>query len=101
MSPQGAELRDCLGLKLRVTMTVIAAAILWLAVAAAVLALAFRRALAGAWREPVLRAPVLIFESDDWGYGPLLQAERLERIAELLTRFRDGRGRHPVTTLGV
>src|SRR5512132_813809 len=82
-------------------MIVIAAVILWLAFASALLALAYRRTLLAAWREPVLRAPVLILESDDWGYGPLLQAERLDRLAELLAAFRDAFGRHPVTTLGV
>ena len=82
-------------------MTVIAVAILWLVVCSALLALAYRHALLAAWREPVLRTPVLILESDDWGYGPLLQAQRLDRIAELLTRFTDGLGRHPVATLGV
>jgi hypothetical protein len=82
-------------------MAVIAAAILWLALSSAVLALIYRRALFAAWREPVLRAPVLILESDDWGYGPPLQSERLDRIAELLAGFRDAFGRHPVTTLGV
>lgn len=65
------------------------------------LALAYRRALRAAWREPVLRAPVLILESDDWGYGPAEQAERLEYLAELLAGFRDQTGRHPVMTLGV
>jgi pimeloyl-ACP methyl ester carboxylesterase len=83
------------------TMTAIAAAILWVAVSCAALALFFRRPLSAAWREPVLRAPVLILESDDWGYGPLQQAERLDRLAELLSRFRDAFGRHPVTTIGV
>ena len=82
-------------------MAVIAAALLWLAVSSAVLALAFRRALSAAWREPVLRAPVLILESDDWGYGPLAQAARLDRIADLLAGFGDALGRHPVATLGV
>jgi hypothetical protein len=28
-----------------------------------------------AWREPVLRHPVLIIESDDWGPGPAQQAK--------------------------
>ncbi len=79
----------------------IAAALLWLAVSSAVLALIFRRPLASAWREPVLRAPVLILESDDWGYGPLAQQEWLDRIADILARFQDGSGRHPVMTLGV
>src|SRR5262250_2053931 len=80
----------------------IAAAVLaWLLASTVVLALLYRRALQAAWREPVLRAPVLIFESDDWGYGPPLQAERLDRIADLLARYRDPLGRHPVATLGV
>ena len=56
-------------------MAVIVAAILWLAISSALLALAYRRALWAAWNEPVLRAPVLILESDDWGYGPPVQAE--------------------------
>jgi hypothetical protein len=82
-------------------MALIAAVVLWLAVSSALLALAFRRALSAAWREPVLRAPVLILETDDWGYGPLVQAERLDRIANLLSSFHDPFGRHPVATLGV
>jgi hypothetical protein len=82
-------------------MTVVAAVILWLGVSGALLALVYRRALSAAWREPVLRAPVLILESDDWGYGPLLQAERLDRIADVLAGFSDASGRHPVATLGV
>jgi hypothetical protein len=82
-------------------MAVIAAAILWLAVSSVLLAVAYRRALWAAWREPVLRAPVLILESDDWGYGPLLQAERLDRIAELLAGFCDALDHHPVMTLGI
>ena len=44
---------------------------------------------------------VLILESDDWGYGPQVQAERLDRLADLLADFRDTLGRHPVATLGV
>jgi hypothetical protein len=82
-------------------MGLIVAALLWLVVTSMLLALAFRRALFAAWREPVLRAPVLILESDDWGYGPLLQAERLDRMADLLAEFRDTLGRHPVATLGI
>src|SRR6266511_4414604 len=82
-------------------MPVIAAAILWLAVSSVLLALAYRRALSAAWREPVLRVPVLILESDDWGYGPVEQAQRLDQIGALLARFRDSRGSHPVMTLGV
>jgi hypothetical protein len=83
------------------TTSLVEAVILWLVISAALLALAYRRMLLAAWREPVLRAPVLILESDDWGYGPLLQAERLDRIADVLAGFRDAFGRHPVATLGV
>ncbi|HUH93118.1 MAG TPA: glycosyl hydrolase [Casimicrobiaceae bacterium] len=82
-------------------MAAIAAVVLWLVASGALLALAYRRVLLAAWREPVLRVPVLILESDDWGYGPLSQADRLDRIAELLARFRDSTGRHPLVTLGV
>ncbi len=74
--------------------------VLWLVITVALL-VGYRRELSAAWQEPVLREPVLILESDDWGYGPLLQAERLDRIADLLAGFRDAFGRCPVATLGV
>lgn len=54
-----------------------------------------------AWREPVLRHPVLIIESDDWGPGPPGHAQALERLAVCLGQFRDGTGRAPVMTLGL
>ena len=54
-----------------------------------------------AWREPVLRHPVLIIESDDWGPGPPEHAEALDRLAACLARYRDGTGRAPVMTLGL
>lgn len=53
------------------------------------------------WREPVLRQPVLIIESDDWGAGPLQQAEALRRLGGLLRRVRDAGGRPALMTLGV
>jgi hypothetical protein len=70
--------------------------LLWAAVL-----LAFARPLAARWREPVLRHPVLIIESDDWGAGPLAQADALTHLSALLQQVRD-RNRHPaVMTLGV
>ncbi|MDW8323003.1 MAG: hypothetical protein RMK60_02770 [Burkholderiales bacterium] len=61
-----------------------------------------RRQLHALWREPVLRRPVLIIESDDWGAGPVAaQAEALHRLVDLLTRFHDCSGRHPVVTLAM
>jgi len=63
--------------------------------------LAFAVPLAARWREPVLRQPVLIIESDDWGAGPLAQADALRRLAASLQRVRDRSGRPAVMTLGV
>ena len=63
--------------------------------------LAFARPLAARWREPVLRCPVLVIESDDWGAGPLQQADALRRLLALLQRIRDNSGRPAVMTLGV
>jgi len=69
----------------------------------AVTALVFRNRvlLAQLWAEPVLRRPVLIIESDDWGAGPLAQAEALQKLAALLSKFSDSEGRHPKMTLGL
>jgi len=82
-------------------MTWVAVVTLWLAAASAALAIAFRHRIAAAWREPVLRSPVVILESDDWGYGPVEQSGMLKRLAELLAGFHDRTGRSPVMTLGV
>lgn len=60
-----------------------------------------RRDLSAAWAEPCLRAPVLVFEGDDWGFGPPEQAEALRDIAAVLRRYADAEGRPPVMTLGV
>lgn len=61
----------------------------------------FRHLLFGLWREPVMRVPVLIFESDDWGPGKQQQARQLERLSGLLQSYQDAKGRHPVMTLGI
>lgn len=63
--------------------------------------LAFAGPLAARWREPVLRHPVLIIESDDWGAGPLRQAEALSHLSAVLQRVRDRNGHPAVMTLGV
>lgn len=73
----------------------------WLVLVAGAL-LWYRRALMALWREPLLDQPVLIFESDDWGAGPVeSQTQALHRLVDLLTRFRDHAGRHPVMTLAL
>ncbi|MHB8759682.1 MAG: hypothetical protein ACYC5S_06115 [Thiobacillus sp.] len=63
--------------------------------------LAFARPLVARWREPVLRQPALVIESDDWGAGPLEQAAALRGLAALLRRVHDGSGRRALMTLGV
>lgn len=53
------------------------------------------------WREPVLRHPVLILESDDWGPGPDGHAQALAALVDTLLRQRDRTGRPAVATIGV
>ena len=53
------------------------------------------------WREPVMRHPCLVLESDDWGAGPLEQTAALKRLIELLGGFRDATGQPARMTLGV
>ncbi len=53
------------------------------------------------WREPVLKWPVLIIESDDWGPGPTQHASALEAISTCLEQYRDALGNPAVMTLGV
>ena len=77
-------------------LAVVLVATLWVLVL-----LAFARPLRARWREPVFRHPLLVIESDDWGAGPLAQAEALREIAAVLESFRDSTGRHPVMTLGL
>lgn len=72
----------------------------WLLVVCTIL-FVYRLELLHLWREPVLRYPVLIVESDDWGAGPLSQAEALNRLIDSLARFKDCDGRHPVMTLAL
>lgn len=63
--------------------------------------LMFAAPLRAAWREPVLRHPVLIIESDDWGPGPTSHAHALQRLGKCLDAYRDRSGRAPVMTLGL
>jgi hypothetical protein len=61
----------------------------------------FARRLQADWREPVLAAPVLIVESDDWGPGPPADGTRLQALLRVLRKHRGADGRPPVITLGV
>lgn len=72
----------------------------WCLTVAAILLL-HRRALIALWREPVMRHPVLIVESDDWGAGPLDQAAALDAITDCLARHQDSQGRSPVMTVAL
>lgn len=60
-----------------------------------------RRGLLALWREPILRQPVVILESDDWGVGPESDATVLGSITTLLRDLRDATGHPAVMTLGV
>lgn len=74
--------------------------LLWLALIMAIV-LWYRRDIDRLWREPVLRRPVLVLESDDWGAGPLKQVEALDAIAAVLRAHRDAAGHPPVLSLAV
>lgn len=76
-------------------------ALMWLGIGSVLAGWLSRSELAAAWREPVLKRPVLIVESDDWGAGPPEQAQQLERIAAALDAFADRDGHKPVMTLGL
>lgn len=74
--------------------------IVWLFVQVMLL-FVYRHMLAAYWREPVLCCPILVFESDDWGAGPLEQAQALDALRQILKGHRDQSGHYPVMTLGV
>ena len=74
--------------------------LLWLA-AVTIIVVAYRELWRRVWREPVLRFPVLIVESDDWGAGPASQAAALRELADILAGHRDGSGRMPVLCLAL
>lgn len=82
-------------------MTLIYFALLAWLLLAVCLPLAWYRQLLALWREPVMRHPVLIVESDDWGAGPLEQAEALTAITNCLARHHDSEGRSPVMTVAL
>lgn len=73
----------------------------WVVTWTLIIVLRYKQEILSSWREPVLKHPVLIFESDDWGAGPLIQAQSLNRIKSMLNRYQDKYGHHPVMTLGV
>jgi hypothetical protein len=75
-------------------------AVLW-SFAVALFLAKYRGLLLSAWREPCLKRPILIFESDDWGAGPDYQADALRDLQDLELRYQDRDGRHPITTLAI
>lgn len=83
------------------TALVLAVALVLVLMLWAALLLAFVRPLAARWREPVLKHPVLVIESDDWGAGPLAQADALKRLAAMLQGIRDASGHPALMTLGL
>lgn len=75
--------------------------IAWVGTWAIIITIRYKQEILLSWQEPVLKYPVLIFEGDDWGAGPLIQDQALEKIISLLTRYVDKYGHHPMMTLGV
>lgn len=84
------------------TVIVIALLATWCFVGPIVLLVIYRQILHSLWQEPVFRYPVLVIESDDWGAGPVqAQTAALNNLINLLTKYKDSAGRHPVVTLAL
>ena len=79
---------------------VLAMCLLWVGACLALLCV-YARSLWRYWREPVFRCAILVVESDDWGAGPLVQAEALNRLALLLQAHRDASGHPAVMSLAL
>ena len=75
--------------------------LVWFATTGVLLFFYAWRGIVAAWREPVLKRPVLIIESDDWGAGPTEQATAIQQISRILEKFSDRDQRRPVMTLGM
>lgn len=73
---------------------------LWLLLSNAVLLSCYRRKLRQFWLEPSFKQPVVLFESDDWGPGPVEHAQALEQIQNVLAQARDYRGHCAHMTIG-
>lgn len=79
----------------------LASALLLWAAAVATMLWVYRRDLQRLWREPIMRRPVLVIESDDWGAGPLAQAAALQGLDQVLACHHDCTGRVPVLNLAL
>jgi len=73
----------------------------WVVTWTLIIVLRYKQEILSSWREPVLKHPVLIFESDDWGAGPLEQSQALSDIGTVLGQYTDRFNHYPVMTLGV
>ncbi len=74
--------------------------ILWLVLNSLII-FVFRRDLIQLWQEPMLKYPVIIFESDDWGPGPESHQLALKKLVGILSKFKDDMQHHPVMTLAM
>jgi len=82
-------------------MVIIGILLAWLLMATMTIIWRHGATLQALWLEPVVRRPILIFESDDWGPGEATHAQRLRQLAETLAKFSDAGGSHPIVTLGM
>lgn len=84
-----------------VILSILLIAAVWLVAIIVLLLLIYGREIKRLWSEPLLRYPVVIFESDDWGVGPQTQVEALSALLKLFSQYRDSDGHYPVMTLGL
>ncbi len=75
--------------------------LMWFILSNLLLLLVYKKKLLQLWLEPVFTKPVLSFESDDWGPGPLNHSNVLAEICSMLKCYKDRWGNHPIFTIGV
>ena len=76
-------------------------AVVWFAAVIVIFLLVYGSEFKRLWLEPMLRYPVVIFESDDWGVGSDAQAVVLTELLAIFLQYHDQRQHHPVLTLGL
>ncbi len=86
---------------LSIVIAIILAAGIWFTSCLIILSFLYKSDIKKLLVEPMLRYPVVIFESDDWGVGPLQQESALNKIRSLFEQYNDHSGNHPVMTLGL
>ncbi len=80
---------------------ILLAVIIWFLMIIVLLFIVYGREFKRLWQEPMLRYPVVIFDSDDWGVGPVEQISALTDLLNLFLHYQDNKQQHPKLALGL